>query len=166
MGHGAPLGADIKVEPERILEIGAVEIAGAGRAAACRDSPCAVTPQEIGRVRRAAGRRVQGRGQRARGTGRPDGEERRRGGVHRRHVEHHADGVVRHGTAGIPDFIGHYKGFYFAIETKVEKKNPTPLQVHQINAISVSGGKAFVIRGAEDLGELKEWVMRVDLRLV
>ena len=62
------------------------------------------------------------------------------------------------GVHGIPDIVGHYKGFYFAIETKVEKKNPTPLQQHQINAINLSGGKAFVVRGCDDLGELKEWV--------
>ena len=66
------------------------------------------------------------------------------------------------GVHGIPDTIGHYKGFFFAVETKVEKKNPTALQAHQLKAIEMSGGKAFVVRGAEDLGEIKEWVRRVD----
>ena len=68
-----------------------------------------------------------------------------------------------HGVSGIPDFIGHYKGFFLAIETKVEKKNPTALQQHQINAINISRGKAFVVRGADDLGELKAWVRQVNL---
>ncbi len=67
------------------------------------------------------------------------------------------------GVHGICDIQGHYKGFYFALETKTAKKDPTPLQQHQINAINVSKGKAIVIRGAEDLGELKAWVRQVDL---
>jgi hypothetical protein len=70
------------------------------------------------------------------------------------------------GVHGVCDIQGHYKGFYFAIETKVEKKNPTALQEHQIKAINISGGKAIVVRGAEDLGELKAWVRAVDLGLL
>jgi hypothetical protein len=70
------------------------------------------------------------------------------------------------GVHGIGDIQGHYKGFYFTIETKVEKKDPTPLQQHQINAVNLSGGKAFVVRGAEDLGELRAWVEDVDSRWV
>lgn len=70
-----------------------------------------------------------------------------------------------HGVSGIPDFVGHYKGFFFGVETKVEKKDPTPLQRHQINAITISGGKAFVVRGCDDLQELKDWVMKVNLGL-
>jgi len=62
------------------------------------------------------------------------------------------------GVHGIPDIIGAYRGFFFAIETKVEKKDPTALQWHQINAISVSGGASFVVRGVNGLAELKEWV--------
>jgi len=61
------------------------------------------------------------------------------------------------GVHGIPDIVGHYKGFFFAIETKVEKKNPTPLQEHQLKAIQVSGAKSFVIRGCKDLEALKAW---------
>lgn len=70
------------------------------------------------------------------------------------------------GVHGIPDIVGQYKGFFFAIETKIEKKNPTTLQQHQINAINISGGKAFVVRGVGDLGELKDWIRAVDLGLI
>lgn len=70
-----------------------------------------------------------------------------------------------HGVSGIPDFIIFYKGFGCVVETKDEKKNPTPLQQHQLNAITVSGGKAFVVRGCDDLQELKDWVMAVNLGL-
>lgn len=62
------------------------------------------------------------------------------------------------GVHGIPDIIGHYKGRFFAVETKVAGKNPTPLQQHQLKAINLTGGKAFVVRGAEDLDQLKAWV--------
>lgn len=66
------------------------------------------------------------------------------------------------GVHGIPDIIGHYKGFFFAIETKVEKKDPTPLQEHQLKAILMSGGASFVVRGVEGLGGLKVWVAHID----
>lgn len=66
------------------------------------------------------------------------------------------------GTAGIPDFVGHYKGRFFAIETKVEGKNPTSLQQHQIKAINTTKGDAFIIRGVYDLDEFTNWVISVD----
>ena len=66
------------------------------------------------------------------------------------------------GVSGIPDFIGVYKGRFFAVETKVEKKNPTALQQHQINAINLTGGAAFVMRGEGDLEEIKAWVCKID----
>lgn len=62
------------------------------------------------------------------------------------------------GVHGIPDIIGHYKGQFFSVETKVENKNPTPLQQLQLNAITASGGKAFVVRGVNDLKELRCWL--------
>ena len=62
------------------------------------------------------------------------------------------------GVHGIPDFIGHYLGRFFAIETKKPGGTPTALQVMQLTAIEMSGGKVFVIDG--DLTELKKWVER------
>lgn len=67
------------------------------------------------------------------------------------------------GVSGIPDFVGHYKGRFFSVETKVEGKDPTPLQKHQIMAIRMSGAQAFVVRGADNLEELKAWVKLVNL---
>lgn len=60
------------------------------------------------------------------------------------------------GVTGIPDFIGHFRGSFFAVETKTKGKKPTALQQHQLNAISISGAKSFVIDG--DLEELKSWL--------
>lgn len=66
------------------------------------------------------------------------------------------------GVHGIPDFIGHYKGRFFAIEAKVAKKDPTALQQHQLSAINISGGESFVVRGLDDLDELRDFVSRAD----
>lgn len=66
------------------------------------------------------------------------------------------------GVSGIPDFIGVYKGRFFAVETKVEKKNPTALQQHQLNAINLTGGAAFVMRGEHDLWDIMEWVSKIN----
>lgn len=60
------------------------------------------------------------------------------------------------GVTGIPDFIGHFRGSFFACETKTKGKKPTALQQHQLNAISISGAKSFVIDG--DLTELKNFL--------
>lgn len=60
------------------------------------------------------------------------------------------------GVTGIPDFIGHFRGSLFAIETKTKGKKPTALQQHQLNAISISGAKSFVVDG--DLTELKNFL--------
>ena len=57
------------------------------------------------------------------------------------------------GVTGIPDFICHFKGLLFAVETKTKGKKPTALQQHQLNAINISGAKSFVVDG--DLSELK-----------
>ena len=65
-------------------------------------------------------------------------------------------------VSGIPDFIGQYKGRFFAVETKTEKKNPTALQTQQIKAINLTGGAAFVMRGEYDLGEIEAWVSKID----
>lgn len=70
------------------------------------------------------------------------------------------------GVHGIPDFIGHYKGRFFAIEAKVDEKDPTALQQHQLSAINISGGGSFVVRGLDDLDEFRNFVRHVDLKLI
>lgn len=54
------------------------------------------------------------------------------------------------GVTGIPDFIGHYQGRFFAIETKAEGKVPTKLQQFQLDALNISGAKAFTVDGSLD----------------
>lgn len=54
------------------------------------------------------------------------------------------------GVHGIPDFIGSYRGRFFAIETKAPGKKPTALQNLQIDSIVKSAGKVRVIHNIEE----------------
>lgn len=49
------------------------------------------------------------------------------------------------GRAGVPDIVGSYRGYFFAVECKAGKGKPTPLQEAEIEKIRKAGGKAFVI---------------------
>lgn len=54
------------------------------------------------------------------------------------------------------DYIGCYRGRFFAVETKAPGKKPTPRQQQMIALIERAGGKAFVIDG--ELTELETWL--------
>jgi len=54
------------------------------------------------------------------------------------------------------DYMGCYRGHYFAIETKAPSKRPTPRQQTVIAQMQQAGGAVFVIDG--DLTELKQWL--------
>ena len=60
---------------------------------------------------------------------------------------------------GIPDFIGHYRGKFFAVEAKAPGKKPTGFQALQIHSINVSGGVVFVVSDDESLGVLQGWLL-------
>jgi hypothetical protein len=51
------------------------------------------------------------------------------------------------GVHGIPDFIGHYRGEFFAIEAKAPGKKPSALQEIQLHAIHRTGGIWGVVDG-------------------
>lgn len=65
------------------------------------------------------------------------------------------------GVNGIPDFIGHFRGRFFAVETKAPGKVPTGFQSLQIEGIRCSKGKCFVIRGGDSLREFARWLYEV-----
>jgi hypothetical protein len=65
------------------------------------------------------------------------------------------------GVHGIPDFVGHYQGRYFAIETKVSGKAPTPLQKHQLRALTLTGAFALVVTCEEDLKFFESWRTKI-----
>jgi Archaeal holliday junction resolvase (hjc) len=50
-----------------------------------------------------------------------------------------------YGHAGIPDIIVCHYGFFFAIECKAGKKQPTALQERELKRIREHGGVALVI---------------------
>lgn len=54
------------------------------------------------------------------------------------------------------DYIGCYRGKYFAIETKAPGKKPTDRQNMVIDKMRKAGGAVFIIDG--DLTELKQWI--------
>lgn len=54
------------------------------------------------------------------------------------------------------DYIGCYRGKYFAVETKAPGKKPTSRQEAIIDKMRKAGGTVFVIDG--DLSELKHWI--------
>lgn len=43
-------------------------------------------------------------------------------------------------NVGIPDLIGCYRGKFFAIELKVKKNKPTPLQTQRLLSVEKAGG--------------------------
>jgi penicillin-binding protein-related factor A (putative recombinase) len=47
--------------------------------------------------------------------------------------------------AGVPDIVGCYKGFFFAIECKAGKGKTTALQERELKHIRDAGGVAFVV---------------------
>lgn len=49
------------------------------------------------------------------------------------------------GRSGIPDFIGHVNGKFFAIETKFGDNKPTPNQIREIEKIIACGAVAHVV---------------------
>lgn len=55
------------------------------------------------------------------------------------------------GTHGVPDFIGCYKGMFFAIEAKKPRGKPTALQVQCIEKISVAEGIVHVVDSEETM---------------
>lgn len=70
-------------------------------------------------------------------------------------------GQSGYGVSGIPDFLGHYRGQFWAIETKAPKKKPTGFQLLQLNAIHKSRGARFVVDGLESVKTFEEWLMGV-----
>lgn len=61
------------------------------------------------------------------------------------------------GVGGIPDFVGCYKGHFFAIEAKAPSGKPTERQLQRKYGIMNGGGKYFLIDGAAGYLELQSW---------
>lgn len=59
-----------------------------------------------------------------------------------------------YGKTGVPDFIGCYKGQFFAIEAKSAVGDLTPNQTREIAAIWTAGGCVVVARSGEAVREM------------
>lgn len=66
-----------------------------------------------------------------------------------------------YGTAGVPDFIGCYKGRFFAIETKARGNKPTALQVFQ-GARLVDSGAAYFVIYEDTVYKISQWLNEVN----
>ena len=53
----------------------------------------------------------------------------------------------RFGKRGVPDIVGCYRGWFFAIEAKAPGKEATPLQEHELESIEKAGGFWLVADG-------------------
>ena len=66
------------------------------------------------------------------------------------------------GKSGVPDIIGSYDGFFFAIEVKREGKKPTPIQELRMKKIRKAIGKTFWGTAAKVTKEFSNWKQAVD----
>lgn len=66
-----------------------------------------------------------------------------------------------YGSSGVPDIIGCYRGYFFAIECKAGKNKPTALQEKQLRDIVKAGGEAIVIN-EENVHEVTAWLLRLE----
>ena len=66
-----------------------------------------------------------------------------------------------YGVKGIPDFVGHYLGRFFAVETKAPGKIPTGFQGLQVAEILRSGGVVFVVDGPEGVEEVRKFFQAI-----
>ena len=65
------------------------------------------------------------------------------------------------GRSGIPDFVGHVNGNFFAVETKFGKGTTTANQEREIADIGQCGGQVWIVRETSvDVWviEFKAWV--------
>jgi hypothetical protein len=51
-----------------------------------------------------------------------------------------------YGRSGIPDFVGHVDGHFFAIETKFGSNIPTANQTRELAEINNAGGMVWIVR--------------------
>src|SRR5882672_1399890 len=60
------------------------------------------------------------------------------------------------------DYIGCYRGNFFAIETKAPGESPTNYQLLTIDKMLSAGAHVVVIDGDEAIARLKQWFAHID----
>lgn len=66
------------------------------------------------------------------------------------------------GVMGIPDYYGHYRGYFFEIEAKREGEVPTALQQHQLSATLKTGAASFAVDSEYSMNAVELWMDAVD----
>jgi Holliday junction resolvase len=61
---------------------------------------------------------------------------------------HFAPPANGYGRMGVPDIVGCYRGYFFAIECKAGRGKPTELQLLELERIREAGGIAIVVNEA------------------
>ena len=59
-----------------------------------------------------------------------------------------------YGRSGIPDFVGCYKGQFFAVEAKAQDGKLTPNQEREAVAIHTAGGRVLLARSGDAVREM------------
>ena len=66
---------------------------------------------------------------------------------------------------GIPDVIGCWQGYFFALELKTEDEEPDPLQRRVMHLIRKAGGKAEIAKPSNYLKIINEWDKQIHSQL-
>jgi len=74
--------------------------------------------------------------------------------------------VQHFSVKGIPDFLGHYCGQFWAVEAKALGKKPTGFQQLQLDAIEKSGGKVFVVDSLKSLEVFEDWIRMISFQFI
>ena len=65
-----------------------------------------------------------------------------------------------YGKSGVPDIVGCFRGYFFAIECKAGKNTTTALQELELNKIRQAGGWSTVVN-EDNIQEVEQWLRHV-----
>ena len=65
-----------------------------------------------------------------------------------------------YGKSGVPDIVGCFRGYFFAIECKSGKNTTTALQELELNKIRQAGGWSTVVN-EDNIEEVEQWLRHV-----
>lgn len=72
-------------------------------------------------------------------------------------VYHFLPATGGYGRSGIPDIIGCYRGYFFAIECKSKNNAATALQERELQHIRDAGGQTFIINET-NIKDIENWI--------
>jgi Holliday junction resolvase len=72
-------------------------------------------------------------------------------------VYHFMPATGGYGRSGVPDFVGCFRGYFFAIECKANNKQPTALQQKELQRIRDAGGYVFVVDETNEK-DVETWI--------